>query len=276
MRILSWNTNHRKVKIPDQVSVICALHPDVVLLQEVTPTTASLLRPLLADAGFIKVELSEIKQGAPPRHSLGVLTASRHHMEITESIALSIEGWSEKVLSCLVSTPQIDIQVHNVHIPPGSTNGKQKIILLKAIHDGLLQATSSSRILCGDFNTPRLELPEGRIVTWAQHETAPDYRLGWKGRGEEWDDAERSVISGPPGMRDAFRALHGYKRVEFSWQHVRKGKTTRRRFDHAFVSSGLEIRHCEYIHEWRELGLSDHSAIVVEVDRCMQSVGPRK
>ena len=39
-----------------------------------------------------------------------------------------------------------------------------------------------------------------------------------------------------------------------------------RRFDHVFASPQLGVRSCDYVHEWRERALSDHSAVEVTFD----------
>ncbi len=38
------------------------------------------------------------------------------------------------------------------------------------------------------------------------------------------------------------------------------------RLDHVLVSPGVEPRACEYVHGWRLGGLSDHSALVAELE----------
>ncbi|MEL6123827.1 MAG: hypothetical protein AAFR14_08895, partial [Bacteroidota bacterium] len=63
------------------------------------------------------------------------------------------------------------------------------------------------------------------------------------------------------GFRDAFRALHGDKR-EYSWySHQGNGY----RYDHSYASDHLLplIQSCEYLHHYREGGLSDHSPMLL-------------
>lgn len=66
------------------------------------------------------------------------------------------------------------------------------------------------------------------------------------------------------GWLDAYRALHP-DRVEISWSDT-EGRGYR--FDHAFITSDLRsrLRRCEYLHETRETDLSDHSAMVIELE----------
>ena len=65
---------------------------------------------------------------------------------------------------------------------------------------------------------------------------------------------------------DAYRHLHGYGRQEFSWFLKRKELRIGRRFDHAFCSPELRVSACEYLHDLRTEGLSDHSPLELDLD----------
>jgi endonuclease/exonuclease/phosphatase family metal-dependent hydrolase len=62
---------------------------------------------------------------------------------------------------------------------------------------------------------------------------------------------------------DAFRVLHGYGRRDRSWMygHGKMGY----RLDHVLVR-GLAVHGCDYRHDLRERGLSDHSAICADLE----------
>jgi exonuclease III len=64
------------------------------------------------------------------------------------------------------------------------------------------------------------------------------------------------------GWVDAFRELHGYGEREASWtfRQNRGGW----RLDHV-LALGLRPVAAAYAHEWRIEGLSDHSALVVDL-----------
>ena len=71
-------------------------------------------------------------------------------------------------------------------------------------------------------------------------------------------------VGGPLDVVDAYRTLHGYRRQEFSW-FLRRGATqVGRRFDHVFCSQNLKLSRCEYLHELRDAGLSDHAPLEVD------------
>mgnify|MGYP003290930555 CR=1 FL=1 len=79
-------------------------------------------------------------------------------------------------------------------------------------------------------------------------------------------DAERALVRGlrDHGWVDAFRSLHGYGEREASWTFA--GDRGGWRLDHVLVH-GLEPVASAYAHEWRRAGLSDHSALIVDLAR---------
>jgi exonuclease III len=179
--------------------------------------------------------------------------------------------WPERILSVAVLSPGCAINVHTTHIPPGCTNGWKKVEMLEAVSAVVSEHSNAPSILCGDFNVPQAETPDGRIVTWGEDVVDGEPRIWgrWKGgEGRDWDRAERTVMEGGAQRHliDAYRHLHGYGRQEFSWFVKRKEKRIGRRFDHVFCSRDLVIKGCEYLHGVREDGFSDHSALELDFE----------
>ncbi|MGG7377568.1 hypothetical protein ACQ7B2_01840, partial [Escherichia coli] len=54
----------------------------------------------------------------------------------------------------------------------------------------LAQPSDVPRVLCGDLNTPRRELADGTLLTFA-HDSKGRLRPE---RGERWDRAERALV----------------------------------------------------------------------------------
>ena len=83
-------------------------------------------------------------------------------------------------------------------------------------------------------------------------------------RGERWDRAERALVHGlrERGWVDAFRALHGYGEREASCFTGPR----RLALDHVLVHALRPVASA-YAHDWRRSGLSDHSALVVDLER---------
>lgn len=274
MRLISWNLNARRTNLGLQVEALAVRAPDVVALQEVTPMTVAALRAALAKAGLPYAADSFAL--APPYFAptgarrYGLLTASRCEI-VAEAPGRFALPWPERVLTVALLTPGGRVEVHNTHVPPGSSNGWVKIDHLVGLYEGLARPAVLPRILCGDLNTPQEELPTGEVVTWAQRRGQGGWRVARaiRGRaGTAWDAGERRVLTGLAGwgLLDVYRQLHGYAVAEMSWV-LRRGDAVRgRRFDHVFASPTLRPQRCTYLHDFRARGLSDHSPIEVEFD----------
>lgn len=128
-------------------------------------------------------------------------------------------------------------------------------VTCEALFARLARPCERHRILCGDLNTPRFESSEGEVETFASNR--PEHVV-------RWDAAERSLLTGLAewDLCDAFRDLNGYERRDVSWvMHTRARRKAAHRLDHVLASASLRPLWCDYLHGWREAGLSDHSAI---------------
>ena len=268
MRLLTWNVAGRVSRQPEQAQVVAATAPDVVALQEVTARTLPLWRAALAQAGLTACEtgLDEMGSGAN-RKVLGVLTAARG--ELVRLPAPADVPWPERVLCCRAQVPAAGaVEVVNVHSPIAPAPGLAKVRTHEAVAAYLAGAPRAPRVLCGDLNTPRRELPDGDVLTFA-HTSVGRLRPE---RGPRWDQAERALVHGlrERGWVDAFRALHGYAQREASWTFA--GDKGGWRLDHV-LALGLRPVAAAYAHEWRRAGLSDHSALVVDLAPEAQAPG---
>jgi exodeoxyribonuclease III len=227
-----------------------------VALQEVTARTLPLWQAALAEMGFSGSETAlEAARRAERRRPLGVLTAARGPLRRLPSPPDL--PWPERLLCSVVE----DVEVVNLHSPIAPAPDLAKIRTHEAVAAYLAARPPGRRVLCGDLNTPRREHPDGDVMTFA-FDSAGRLRPE---RGERWDRAERALVHGlraEHGWVDAFRSLSGYEHREASWtfQHDRGGW----RLDHV-LALGLEPQAAAYAHEWRRDGLSDHSALVVDL-----------
>ena len=102
---------------------------------------------------------------------------------------------------------------------PGSSNGVIKVQHFEELYKFLAKRKDIQKILTGDFNSPKLELETGEIITWGQKvSSSGKVRIAvnpkWKNEcsGERWDSAERNIIQNHKslGLVDMFRAKNGY------------------------------------------------------------------
>jgi exodeoxyribonuclease III len=257
VRLITWNVAGRVARQAEQAEVLRQALADVVALQEVTARTLPLWRAAFAEMGLAAVETTlDPAPAVSGRRVLGVLTAAREPLRRLEPPP--DVPWPERVLCCTLG----DMEVVNLHSPIAPAPELAKIRTHAAVAAYLEEPGTGARVLCGDLNTPRRELPDGDVVTFA-YDSARRLRPE---RGERWDLAERSLVHGlrERGWVDAFRALHGYDERQASWTF--SGDRGGWRLDHVLVEHLRPVAGA-YAHDWRRAGLSDHSALVVELER---------
>ncbi len=254
MRLMTWNVNGRVKHLEAQIDSLAAMRCDVIALQEVRLHTAPIFCHRFRQLGLaysthsFKLAPTGREWTGPRRY--GELIASRWPIRALPPGKFEIP-WPERVLSVVADTPLGKIELHTTHVPPGSSNGWTKIETLEGIYKRLARRSKMPRILCGDFNTPKQETVDGKVITWHKE-------------GTHWDRGERNVLVGLAAfdLVDIYRYKHGYSTSDFSWYarpHIG------RRFDHIFASKVLlNGAKCWYEHSLRENGLSDHSALLVK------------
>jgi exonuclease III len=266
VRLITWNVARRRARLVEQATALAEREPSIVALQEVTRQTLSLWRHAFALMGLEHVRASLDEEPPPPagdrRRATGVMVASR--LPLADPPYRSSVPWPETALWVAAQSHVGDVEILCVHVP-NAANGEIKPRTLRAIRDDLVRAGDGGRIVCGDMNTPRRELPTGEVLSFASDRYGrlrPD-------RGTEWAAAELGVVPGlrDLGYRDVFRTMHGYARREpsWTWQQI-AGHRGGWRLDHVFASPPLQPIAAHYHHEWRDGGLSDHSALEVELE----------
>lgn len=247
-KLISWNVGSRvKDRRSAQLEWIASEQADVVALQEVVG--ASDLRKGLSALGF-KYFASPKPTGSRKKV---VAIASRKPFRAISPLAVPHR---ERAVSCRISLGGKEVELHCVHVPPGSNYGPIKIKFLEAVISGL-GPRKRPQLLVGDFNCPRLMEPE--VVTWAQ-------RLGKDGwyvqktrdgiAGSRWDAAERSILCPRTDMKDAFKFLNGVAIDTYS----AKAKGGPNCFDHMIASVSIMPSTIRVA----ESKLSDHAALVAE------------
>ena len=256
VRVLTWNVAGRLSRLDEQADRALRHDADVVCLQEIIPGALERWRTRLQTAGYAVLS-SVVAPDAPRVHRLGVLVAGRHAPALAQMPAVP---WPERLLCAELRPPGWARALHVVclHAPLSQRPEQAKVRTLEAVHAHLAALADAPAMLCGDLNTPQYESREGAVQTFAQTRSGrlrPAY-------GERHDVAERTILAGPPGWRDAFRALHGYEARDRSWK---TGRHPGYRLDHILISPGLSAVACAYDHDVREDGLSDHSAMCATI-----------
>lgn len=249
MRLLTWNVAGRVKRHPEQAAAVLSAAPDVVCLQEVTATTLPLWRAALGEAGF-GAGVTPLDTFVPPKpRRLGTFITSRAPLE---PLPIAAElPWEERAIAATID----GVEVVCTHSPISPSPGLAKVLHHEAL-SGWLRDRPGPIVLAGDLNTPRRDLPDGGVLTFA-HESNGTLRPE---RGERWHAAESALVHtlrAEHGWRDPF--LDGPERT---WTFARnKGGW---RLDHVLVRD-VDVLARAYAHEWRIDGLSDHSALVVDL-----------
>jgi exonuclease III len=257
-KLLTWNVAGRvKGSLAPQIEAVTAEPWDVICLQEITPTSRERWVGALSEAGY-HVAVSEWRVEPRGSRRLAVLTASRSPVARVEVPGLP---WPERHLAVRTLVDGIETEVHNLHAPLSSKPDQVKVVTLEAVFAAVAMDDGLPRILAGDLNTPAYESREGVISSFARTR-AGNIRPGY---GERHDVAELLLIEELPrhGWSDAFRALHGYQRRDRSYMFANRKFGWR--LDHIVASPLFQPVAAEYVHSWRDAGLSDHSAMWAEL-----------
>jgi exonuclease III len=257
LKLVSWNVAGRVTNIREQAEALASRGPDIVALQEITATTAELWPVLLRTLGLLHVSTSldfsaSAASLSPAPKRAGVLLASRWPLSVLPPAHFRVP-WPQCIASAVLRHPFGSCEVHTIHVPPATVVGwLNKVATLDGVFERLARDTELPRILCGDFNSPKEEYADGRIIPFGSMRTPqPESELRILKDLERFD------------LFDVYRQLHGYSATDSSWYWSGHGRKIGRRFDHVFASRSLNATSCHYMHTFREDRLSDHSAIEV-------------
>jgi exonuclease III len=252
--VVTWNVAGRVRTVPLQAAALADQPADVIALQEVRLSSLVPWRDALRELGLghavTSLDAHDPGVRPAPERRLGTLIAGREPVSALPGPAGL--PWPERVLCARTAVGE----VVNLHAPLSNKAGSVKVRTLEAVYEYLARPRDSPRVLVGDFNTPQYESREGEVSTFARTRSGrirPAY-------GERHDRAELLLVTGllEHGWVDAFRVLHGYGRRDRSWLYPNRKMGYR--LDHVMVS-GARVQACEYRHDWRDAGLSDHAGM---------------
>lgn len=280
MRVMSWNvdkSSNREGRIDDQLAFIDSRDVDVLLLQEVRHGTdmkwAEHWRDELAAMGLGEVEdtldtAAELAAATDPPHDgighdNGHITALNSEWSLTEPEEPPHETlqdgraetthFPEKIHLSNADTPHGSFDLWNIRAVPASSWGVEKIKIFETVYDRLNDAGETERIVAGDLNAPKAELPDGQAIPFG-YDKGPEL-------SQRQVNAELRLLKGIGhlGLIDVFREQHGYGEidaVDTSWKS--------KRYDHLFAPQPLEAASCFYDQDGLEC--SDHAPLIAEFE----------
>jgi exodeoxyribonuclease-3 len=250
LKIVTWNVNSLRVRLPQLLTWLATAKPDIISLQETKVTDENFPLQPIKDAGYHVVFAGQ-------KTFNGVAILSRTP---AQEIITAIPEWQDDQKRIIAATIA-DTRVVNLYIPNGenviSAKYQYKLQWLAKMRDFLQQQLTQypNLVVLGDFNIA----PEDRDV----YDPAR-----WQGQvlcSEPERQAFRELIA--LGLHDIFRLFPDPK-VPYTWWDYRGGALWRNeglRIDHILTSQALATRctQCEVDKSLRkQKPPSDHAAVV--------------
>ncbi|MEX0952758.1 MAG: exodeoxyribonuclease III [Nitriliruptoraceae bacterium] len=258
MRLVTWNVNSVRARLPRVLELLDVHRPDVVCLQETKVDAAGFPAQVLHDAGYSVVEHSEGRWN-------GVALLVAASTPTLQTVCRGLPGEPNPAEARWIDADVDGVRIASVYVPNGREPTHpmfdEKLRFLEAMeaHAAGLVAAGPT-IIAGDFNVARedRDVWDPSMFVGATHVT-PDER----GRLEE-------LLA--VGLTDAHRVAVP-EGSDFTWWDYRMGAFRRgmgMRIDLALVSRHVTVDHVEVDTVFRrnnEAGdkPSDHAPVVVDV-----------
>ena len=257
MKLVTWNVNSLKVRLPRVLQFLDEHAPDIVCMQETKSEAAAFPAGELAQAGYHAVHHSVGRWA-------GVAIAARRELELVDPVA-GLPGELRDDEARWIEATVGGLRVASVYVPNGREIGSptydEKLAFLDAMAEraAALRSDDTPLVIAGDFNVAPSDLdvydPEAFIGS--THVTPQE-----RSRVE--------AIQAAGGLVDAYRQLHP-DGVQHTWWDYRQGHFHRGlglRIDLALVSESLKprLRHCGIERDYRKgTKPSDHAPLAVDL-----------
>lgn len=263
LKVVSWNINSVRLRMPNIEAFIEAEAPDVICLQEIKCQTAEFPEKAFKQAGFEHLSVNGQRGG---HH--GVAIASRLPLEELDAPELCREGHA-RVNSVRVG----GLELHNIYLPAGGdipdpeANPKfaHKLDFVDRLgaHFGAAEKSKTPRVLVGDFNIAPHEndvWSHKQLLKIVSHTPI------------ETESLERARAAG--GFTDLARHIHDDDQRLYSWWSYRArdwaASNKGRRLDHIWTTPAATALtdmqsfkvHLAWRGGWKP---SDHAPISVDI-----------
>jgi len=257
MRLVSWNVNSLKARMPRVLELLAVHRPDVVCLQESKLAAAAFPHDELAAVGYRAVERSEGRWN-------GVALLTPEGVGV-DDVVVALPGEPNAAEARWIEASIDGVRVASVYVPNGRELGHemfdQKLAFLDAMAARLAALVADGpTVVAGDFNVA----PEDRDV-WDVSQFVGATHVS----AEEREALARVVGA---GVRDAYRAVEPDE-PGFTWWDYRGGSFHRKhgmRIDLVLASADLDVVSCVVDTVFRRNNAagdkpSDHAPVVAEI-----------
>ncbi len=259
MRLITWNVNSIRARLPRVLELLAAHGPDVVCIQETKVAAEAFPHAALAEAGYHAVEHSEGRWN-------GVALLVPDGVEV-EAPQAGLPGEPDPAEARWLEAIVDGVRVISVYVPNGREPShpmyEVKLDFLDAARERLAEVKGQGPVvLAGDLNVALEDRDVWDIAAFidATHVTPPE--------------RERLQALLDLGLQDAYRVVLPVEQG-FTWWDYRMGAFARgmgMRIDYALASPELAVKEVEVDTVFRrqnEAGdkPSDHAPLVVDLQR---------
>ncbi|MGI9183499.1 MAG: exodeoxyribonuclease III [Solirubrobacteraceae bacterium] len=254
MRIVTWNVNSLRVRLPRVLEFLAEFKPDVACLQETKCAPDTFPADELAAAGYGAVHNSGGQWA-------GVAVLARcDHVLADPLLELPYHAVAQEARWCEATVD--GVRFASVYVPNGRTLDSpefpRKLNFLEAMAARAGALSHIPFVLAGDMNVAPADADvyDPAAFVGGTHVTPEERGL-----------LERILAT---GLVDAFRQLHP-EEVQYTWWDYRAGhfhKGLGLRIDLALVSTGLapRLRACGMIRDYRKgTKPSDHAPLLLDL-----------
>jgi exodeoxyribonuclease III len=259
MRLITWNVNSVKARLPRVCELLDQHSPDVVCVQETKVAGETFPHEVLADRGYRAVERSQGRW-----NGVAILTPRD---SVVEDVEVALTDEPDPAEARWIEATVDGVRVASVYVPNGREPShpmfEAKLRFLDAMRARTEELVASGpTVVAGDLNVAL----EDRDV-WDPKQFVGATHVTPEERDRLWAILELGLV-------DAFRAVEP-DAEGFTWWDYRMQAYRRRmgmRLDLALVSPHLTVRDCRVDTSFRlanDAGdkPSDHAPLLVELER---------
>jgi exodeoxyribonuclease-3 len=259
VRIVTWNVNSLRARLPRVLQLLAEHQPDVACLQETKTAPDTFPTAELADAGYTAVHNSGGQWAGVAVLARSGLTLAGPQIGLTGD-GRAGTGILDEARWCEATVD--GVRFASVYVPNGRTLDSpeypRKLDFLEAMGARIAQLSGSDLIVGGDMNIAPADLDvyDPAAFVGGTHVSGP-----------EREHLERILAE---GMVDSYRLLHPDE-VQYTWWDYRAGnfhKGLGLRIDLALVSEHLapRLRACGIDRNYRKgKKPSDHAPLLLEL-----------
>ena len=251
MKLVSWNVNSLRARLPRVLGLLDDLEPDVVCLQETKCAAEQVPRVQLKKAGYQVVDHCSGRW-----NGVALLVAEGVHVD---EPARGLAGEPMPDEARWIEATVNGVRVVSVYVPNGARSMAEKLKFLGAAAVRTSHLVGRGPVaLAGDLNIAATDLDVAGTFREAPTHVTPAERAA----------LQRIVDS---GLFDAYRQHHPDNQG-FTWWDYRAGMFRRdigMRLDYALISSDLYVSRCDVALAYRretEVGKpSDHAPVFANI-----------